>query len=909
MNSRLLLLISGIFILGISNLYATHNRAGEIHIKQIGPLTVRATIVTWTKTSSVNADRDTLSLNWGDGTIPQSVLRSNGEGFPLDNDVKYNIYIAEHTYAGPATYLISMTDPNRNAGILNVNPPSSDNVPFHIQTTYSFQDQQFGGYNTTPYLLQPPIDDACIGIPFKHNPNAYDEDGDSLSFQFTIPLFGINAQVPNYTIPNLLGPGSNSLTINGKTGEILWTSPEIKGEYNIAFIIISWRGGVPIDTTIRDMQIFVDDCDNRPPVVATIQEICVVAGDTLVFPVQATDPDTGQLVRLTALGGPFTTPFSPATFTVPSGYRVPPVNGTFRWITTCEHIAPQPYSVVFKALDTLGGTQLSDLKSVSIRVVGPPPLDVQVVTNTTEAEISWEKPYTCEEAANDYFYAFSVWRREGSNPFVPDSCEIGLDGRGYSRLIFATKQEQNGRYFYKDKDVESGRTYCYRVLAIFARRSSANYPYNLVESLPSEEVCVQLPRNLPLITQVTVESTDAVSGQMEISWSKPVAADLDTILNHGPYRYQLLRAPQFSGGSLQPVPGADFVSNTFWGANDTVFRFDENLNTQGNPYHYQVAFYVKGETEPLGTTNEASSVFLSVGSTDQTNLLTWASDVPWANYRYDIFRKNNTTGAFDSIGSAEANKYDDRGLTNGISYCYYVRSVGTYSIEGVLDPIVNHSQEACGTPIDTVPPCPPVLTVTNVCDDQNASIAEPPYENKLTWTNPNQTCNGTDDVVSYKVWFAPEQGLPLTLIGMTDGATSINFSNFSDEIAGCFAVSALDSVGNESARSNIVCKDNCPKYDLPNTFTPNDDGANDVFKPFPNYRFIERIDMQIFNRWGNLVFETQDAAINWNGTNEQGKTLNEGTYFYVCRVYEKRVTGAVLRPDVLNGYIELVRGR
>ena len=73
--------------------FATHNRAGEIHIEQIGPLKIRATIITWTKTSSVNADRDTLEINWGDGMI-QKVKRSNGggSGVPLANDIKYNTY-------------------------------------------------------------------------------------------------------------------------------------------------------------------------------------------------------------------------------------------------------------------------------------------------------------------------------------------------------------------------------------------------------------------------------------------------------------------------------------------------------------------------------------------------------------------------------------------------------------------------------------------------------------------------------------------------------------------------------------------------------------------------------------------------------------------------------------------------
>ncbi|MCC7246329.1 MAG: gliding motility-associated C-terminal domain-containing protein [Saprospiraceae bacterium] len=890
-------------------LWATHNRAGEIHIEQIGPLTIRATIITWTKTSSVNADRDTLNICWGDGTPCEPVLRSNGggSGVPLANDIKYNTYVAIHTFAGPATYRISMTDPNRVGGIINVNPPASDNVPFHIETIYTFQDQQFGGSNTTPYLLQQPIDTACVGRVFKHSPNAYDKDGDSLSYKFIVPLFAVGGQVPNYTFPNQVGGGNNSLSINVHTGEIIWNSPAVEGDYNLAFIVISWRNGVPIDTTIRDMQIFVEKCNNNPPVVTSKSKVCVIAGDTLRLDVSATDPDNGQLVRLSAIGGPLTSVVSKATFTAPATAQTPPVNGFFEWPTVCEHISNQPYSVVFKAVDSLSKPQLADLKILEIEVIGPAPTGLDATSGQGFIELSWDNPYACEDAADNYFLAFSVWRRESSNPFIPDTCETGLAGRGYTRIVFATKQVQNGRYYFKDNNVNQGITYCYRIVAMFARRSAGGYPYNIVEGQPSAEACAQLPRSLPIITNVSVESTDPTNGQMEIRWSKPLASDLDTVINFGPYRYQLLRGNGFSGGALTAVPGASFVANQFWQANDTIFRFDTGLNTTSQPYHYAVAFYVKGDQTPLGNTNTASSVFLNVNSTDQTNLLSWEHKVPWNNYRYDVYRKNDLTGQFDSIGSSDTRAYADRGLVNGKEYCYLVKSVGTYSVGGLANPLINWSQEDCGVPIDTIPPCPPMLTVTNLCDQPDADVDGPPFVNQLSWTNPNVTCTGTDDVVQYRIWSASAEGQPLTPFKTVEGATALQEAISGPELAGCFAVSALDSVGNESALSNIVCKDNCPRYELPNTFTPNGDDANETFRPFPGYRFVESIDLQVFNRWGNLVFSTTNPEINWTGENQQGNALAEGTYFYVCRVYERRVTGTVLRPDVFSGYIELIR--
>lgn len=893
-------------------LFATHNRAGEIHIRQIGPLTVEATIITWTKASSVPADRDTLNICWGDGTPCQAVKRNNGGGNGViqPGNIKYNTYVITHTYSVPARYVISMTDPNRNAGIVNVNAPASENVPFHIETIYQFQNSQFGGSNTTPYLLQPPVDNACIGQVFKHNPNASDPDDDSLSYHLIVPLQSPGKEVPNYKHPYEIGPGvNNQLTLDERNGNLVWDSPQVPGEYNLAIIIVSWRNGRPIDTTIRDMQILVEKCDNRPPKVEAPDEICVIAGQKVEFTVRATDPDTADLVLLTALGSPLISKYSPAKFAVATGFKKPPVVGTFTWETTCEHISKQAYSVVFKAVDSLSNNnpKLADLKAVSIKVVGPPPEGVQAKAQLGEVDLSWDKPYACENAAEKYFYGFSVWRREGSNPFVLDTCSPGLAGRGYTEIVFVTKEEKNGRYYFKDTKVERGRTYCYRILAKFAKRSLNDYAYNIVESLASEEVCVQLPRDLPLITNVSVETTEAATGQIQVRWSKPVAKDLDTLINPGPYRYQVLRASGATGGTLQELPGASFTAAQFWQANDTVF-LDKNLDTRGQPYRYQVAFYVGGNAVPLGKTNTASSVFLSIKSTDRTNKLSWQETVPWANYRYDIYRRNDVTGLFELIGNTPQQQYDDRGLINGKNYCYYVQSIGTYSIGGVVDPIFNNSQENCGIPLDTLPPCIPALTVKNLCD--GGGDPNPPYENTLTWTNPNKTCPDTDDALAYNLWFAPAEGEPLTLLERIDGAENTAFIHRLEEgLAGCYAISAIDSVGNESPQSSPpICKDNCPLYELPNVFTPNGDNRNDLYTPFPNWRFVERVDMQVFNRWGNLVFQTDQPELNWTGTDTSGKELAEGTYFYVCRVYEKRVGGTVLRSDALSGYIELIRG-
>lgn len=912
---RFSLFLSVFFLMLFSNeALATHNRAGEITIEQTGDLTIVATITTYTKTSSVQADKDSLKIVWGDGS-EEVIVRSNGggNGQPLDNDIKFNTYVASHTYPGRATYIISMQDPNRNGQILNVNGGNSDQIAFYIETSFTFLNPQFQGYNNSPLLLQPPIDVGYVGQPFLHNPNAFDQEGDSLAYQLITPSMAVSQEASGYISPTLIGAGpDNQIFFDEVTGDFLWDSPQQIGEYNIAILIKEYRQGQLISTIVRDMQIRILEGNNMPPVIETIDEICVIAGEIVQFSVIATDPDIPlQQIELTALGGPLLFEPNPATFQVPFGYQPQPVSGIFTWITPCEAISDQYYTVIFKAEDNFDTSQdtfgLSTLKTVRIKVVGPPPEELAAETGSGEVNLTWKNPYGCENTADDYFQGFSVWRRNSSLNIPLDTCNPGING--YELLALDINDEANGDYIYTDTDVERGKSYCYRVLGEFAKTSAGGNNYNRVHSLRSEEICVQLSRDIPLITNVSVLTTDAVNGTMEIRWTKPIPEDLDTLQNPGPYTYRLLRAEGFATTGFTPVPGATFTSNTFYEANDTIFT-DTGLGTFQQPYTYQVEFFVNGEAEALGATATASSVFLSVASTDELNILTWEEEVPWDNYEYHIFRQNLGTGIFDSIGMSTTSQYFDDGLFNGQEYCYYVRSKGTYSILGIIDPIFNLSEERCGTPLDTIPPCPTELIVSNICDIADNSTPADAIENNLIWNNPNNLCPETDDALQYNIYYAPNSTSDFTVIetlNQADDTTLIHQPSFTS-IAGCYAVTTIDSVGNESVFSNIVCVDNCPFYSLPNVFTPNGDDANELFIPFP-YRFIASIDLEIYDRWGNIVFETTDPDINWDGTNLNGKDLAESTYFYVCKVFEQRVDGVVQVPgEPLSGYIHLIRG-
>lgn len=99
--------------------------------------------------------------------------------------------------------------------------------------------------------------------------------------------------------------------------------------------------------------------------------------------------------------------------------------------------------------------------------------------------------------------------------------------------------------------------------------------------------------------------------------------------------------------------------------------------------------------------------------------------------------------------------------------------------------------------------------------------------------------------------------------------------------------SLLDAYCQTSDTVEVIVYDQCPKeiFFMPNTFTPNNDGKNDVFYP-RGYGVKDVLIFRIFDRWGNLVHErtnikANDINVGWRGTDKSGsKELNTGVYVY-----------------------------
>jgi hypothetical protein len=948
---RLRAVFSVVFLLfSLKEAFCTHLRAADIVVEQqCNSLTYQITIRVFMNTNSSTPfggfTLDDGHISFGDGTVHIIPPTSFVARPDLGEDIGVATFTISHTYASAGTYQINYFERDRSRGVVNV--PNSHDVAY---STYTIINAQKNVCNKFPVLQVAPVDRACKGITFFHTAGATDADGDSLSYELTVPQQAVGVGVVGFLFPdnrafytnfstgNENGTGPPSFSIDAVTGLITWNAPGKSGEYNIAFHIIEWKRGsdgsfTKISTTTRDMQIVVEDCANGRPTLTTPQDICVEAGTVITAKILGHDPDSnpvrievfssifdGEAESIPATYAPLMTDFVPSN---------PPAEINFEWKTNCIHVRDQAYQVVFKITDNPpSGPKIVTFKTWSIRVIGPAPkwisTEADLVNRT--ALLSWES-YACTNAEK-----IQLWRKVGSTPFTPAQCTAGLSvHKGYALVAEFDPSVTSYNDTNNGKRLVVGAQYCYRLVAVFASPGNGR-------SYVSAESCIDpILADAPVITNVTVSKTASPNGNITVKWLKPF--DISSDQYPEPYEYEVYRSDGYTQTDVPVNVSGRILSASF---------VDESVNTSDNVYNYQVVLYSKPKDlpgyVPVDTSSVASSVGLELLPGEKKFTLNWNADVPWSNvaqqrpyhriYRGVFGDRDNELVLIDSVEVTEFGfTYEDIGQFNGepieedVFYCYAVETIGTYG-NGKIPLVFNRSRMACSYPVNNLPVCTPLLTVEKTDCATFATLhncGESAFENMIQWTMP-ETRGCRNDIVGFKLYYSDNQASSLDLL--KDVGYSFAYTDPVESMARCYRITAIDANGIESAMSEELCNENCPYFSLPNVFTPNNDGCNDLFSAYnpPGQgsslncddsgmmqcpRFVSSVSMKIVNRWGRTVFEfysddPQLITIDWDGRDKNGDKLDPGIYYYEADIRFITTDPASSRKK-LKGPIQLVR--
>jgi hypothetical protein len=933
-----ILLVGLIFISG--NSFATHLRSAEIIVERVTctSFTFKIRVIAYINTTSNTPFGGTSfedgSLEFGDGTlvvIPQMPATLRPE---LGKNIGTAQFEVTHTYGQPGDYKINYFERDRNGSIINISNPGD--TPFSSYVLISSKSMQ--NCDRYPRLSFPPVDKTCPGVTFFHNSGAVDADGDSLSYELTVPSKNSNTPVDAYLSPaaqqfytnfnqgNEQRNGPPSFVINVKTGLITWNAPGKLGEYNIAFKILEWRTdpitGIPqlLSTTIRDMQITVEDCVNKRPLLIMPKDLCVVAGTLIDERIIGNDPENSN-VKIEFSSDAFSLPIQPPTLSpseVAFRSSIPADTVRFQWQTDCSHVREQAYQIVVKITDLPNfGAQLVTFETWTIKVVAPPPIwkDVSLDLIQRKAILEWE-PYACPNAQY-----IQVWRKVGPFTYNPGECDTGLP-RYLGYELIAEISGINTSFIDNNSTagLVDGALYCYRLVAIFP------LPYG-GKSYVTTETCVgPILTDAPVITHVSVEHTDKAEGSIRVSWRSPF--NIDDNLFPKPYQYHIYRGYGFLS-EINMMKVGEVADTTF---------LNNNLNTADSVFHYRVVIYSKPDGYedfiPVDTSFSASSVKLNALPGDGKIELEWLVTVPWSNtiegsaFHY-IYRGPKDSGQLLLLNKADVTAngfvFTDDTTDPKEYYCYRVMTRGTYG-NPLIDTLRNYSQRVCLYPMNDLLPCSPLLTVeTTNCDTflQTANC-EIEFNNKLSWvTTPQPGCRM--DIVGYKIYASPSNEGEFALIN--DNVLQSAFQDLRlPSLARCYKVTSVDTNGKESQASEVLCNDNCPYFHLPNVFTPGSlDGCNDVFRAYngiinenenchsspPCLHFINAVSFNVYDRWGKEVFSSSTTtgmptSIDWRGIKSDGSLLESGVYYYSAEV-DFNTLDLSKKYKTIKGWVHLLR--
>ncbi len=369
----------------------------------------------------------------------------------------------------------------------------------------------------------------------------------------------------------------------------------------------------------------------------------------------------------------------------------------------------------------------------------------------------------------------------------------------------------------------------------------------------------------------------------------------------------------FRLGAFDPCNNTTVYSNIICSADFDLSNLN-NLNrltwntSSGGVSNYAIS---KTDSAPLAATSAATSV-------DDTNIICGTA------YCYQL--TTNYANGSQSISLEKCGTAISTNIPTTVENISTITSDNGLELVWTQDPAFNTSSYTIvksGIPVGTSPSVAFIdpeystnsgscyrISYTDVCGNNSlvsadacpmvlSGVVQQDNVINLTWTASTGWQNGVNHYLVEKfdtdgqLLQSFDTGLSTTLIDDEE--------DFENQVYQYRITAFANDAGIVSSVSNTIVIIKEPNLFHPSSFTPNNDGLNDIFKVFG--QFTADVEFKIFNRWGELLFITNDLNQGWDGT-YKGNAMPEGTY-----VFRANLTDQAGRTSERSGTILLLRKR
>lgn len=361
----------------------------------------------------------------------------------------------------------------------------------------------------------------------------------------------------------------------------------------------------------------------------------------------------------------------------------------------------------------------------------------------------------------------------------------------------------------------------------------------------------------PVVCSVNFDAV-AQNNQNQLNWSTEPRSGINnfndfTVRKEGIDLTPTLPFNQFA------YTDPDIICNT-----DTAYQLV--VNYPGNVKSISMAKTVTAFSTDIPTAIQNITASVMDGGAE----LSWQQDPAFTAKEYTITKAIN--GSFNLLGKTSTPAFLDEAYTTDQSACYQI----VYT-----DVCLNESPTSLLS-------CP--LRLDGSLNQDNTI--------SLTWTDYVGWQSG---VSMYSVEKYNSEGSLLETFSPGSSTTLLdNTEDFSNQVYTYVVFAHANEGGLPVALSNPITVVKESNLFYPTAFTPNNDGLNDTFNVFGQY--IMAYEMKVFNRWGEMMYETDDLnGAGWNGT-YKGNLMPEAAYVFKAtitdlagRTYDKSGSFLLLR--------------